>query len=123
MQWATQQDYSLARVHLSSATTSDGKPIDGKPIDVDSIQFVLDNGPPGFFIDGQTGELLGKPTQPLNPTVATLYATHAGMTKAKLWDLSFQFLSDDKANDAYGPNGKGCSGNGTKIDKVEFDSD
>merc|ERR1712166_972701 len=87
------------------------------------IQFVLDNSPPGFYIDGKTGELLGESAQPHNTTTSTLYATYEGTTKAKLWDLNFEFKAADTANNANGPNGKGCSGNGTKIDEVEFDSD
>jgi len=117
MQWAIKKTYRLPPVLLFSASTSDGK-----AIDVESIQFVLDHGPPGFFIDGRTGELMGKPKEILSTTVATLYATYVGTTKAKLWDLSFQFLADDRANNAHGPNGEGCGKNGIKIDEVEFDN-
>jgi len=118
-QWAIHQDYSLAPVHLSSANTSDGE-----DITVDSIQFILVNGPPGFFIDGKTGELLGKPKESLDQTVSTLYATYENTTKAKLWELVFECLPADTANNANGPNGEGCYDSGTKKmdDGVEFDS-
>jgi len=116
--WAIQQDYNLARVNLVSANMSNGITVNSS-----AIQFVLDNIPPGFYINGNTGELLGKPTQPRTMTTSTLYATYEGTTKAKLWDLNFEFKAADTANNANGPNGKGCSGNGTKIDEVEFDSD
>merc|ERR1712166_783554 len=114
--WATQQDYNLARVNLVSANMSNGTRVNSS-----GIQFVLANGPPGFFIDENTGELLGKSSQPHNTTTSTLYATYEGTAKYKLWDLNFEFKAADTASDANGPNGYGCSGNGYQNDQVEFD--
>ena len=114
--WATQQDYSLARVNLVSANMSNGTTVNSS-----GIQFVLDNSPPGFYINGKTGELLGETAQPHNTTTSTLYATYEGTAKYKLWDLKFEFKAADTVSDANGPNGKGCSGNGKRNDQVEFD--
>merc|ERR1719345_243894 len=93
--WAIQQDYNLARVNLVSANMSNGTTLNSS-----GIQFVLDNSPPGFYINGKTGELLGEPETLLNQTISTLYATYEGTTKAKLWDMNFTFLAADTTEEA-----------------------
>eukprot|EP00040_Diaphanoeca_grandis_P029880 m.175857 g.175857 ORF g.175857 m.175857 type:complete len:1282 (+) comp31832_c1_seq5:147-3992(+) len=116
-QWAINATYRIAPVVLISATTSEGD-----IVDVQNVQYVLDNSPPGFFIDGSTGALLGEPSQVVTTMTSTLYATYEGTLRAKVREFHFAFLAADTADDSAGPNGRGCSGHGTKVDTIEFDN-
>jgi hypothetical protein len=84
-------------------------------INVKDVQFELVPNPPGFFIDGSSGEILGQPQEQFAQQSATLYATVPGTKKAKLWNLTFEFKRQD-----IDLNSSLCQ-NGNAVDEIEFD--
>eukprot|EP00040_Diaphanoeca_grandis_P027124 m.153705 g.153705 ORF g.153705 m.153705 type:complete len:2258 (+) comp30843_c0_seq3:182-6955(+) len=114
--WAVGLSYRIAPVSFTNATTTAGD-----VIDVSTIVFELDPSPPGFFIEGATGELLGHVGDVMEELQSALYASTPGTTRVKLWAMTFNFSKSDTAVSAYGPGGQQCATNAQAIDTIEFD--
>ena len=112
--WAIGATYLLAPVNVTSARTTAGA-----VVDVATIAYQLDPNPPGFFIDSDTGAILGQPGAAGTYT-STLYATSPGSQRDALVMLSFEFRQADIDSPANGPGGRDCL-HGTAVeDEAEF---
>jgi len=118
--WAIGTTYQLPSLSLVFA---DGR----APADA-PVSFKLEPPQPGFFINTETGEVLGRPVAPSDggarpPTAAqsTMYAVAEGFAPTPLGTFTFEFLPADVDNAANGPTGSACGG-GDPVDAVEFDS-
>lgn len=77
--WAVDETYRLPPIHLNA---------NGGDIDSSDVGIEFDQYPQGFFMNGNTGEVIGVPNTPSNasnPLLAvTMYATAPGRTRTKL---------------------------------------
>lgn len=87
---------------------------------VDNISFALHDLPEGFFINTNTGSILGMPTRVQNVT-SQLYATYPGAVPVLLYTVTFDMLLPDAATAANGPNGKDCVSASQRVDAIPFD--
>lgn len=92
----------------------------GISVDLTTLSFVLDPLPRGFFIDTETGELLGQVEQPAT-FLSTLYTLAPGAGNATVVQINFTFLEIDTDNPANGPNGRDCASPQQQVDTVPFD--
>jgi hypothetical protein len=114
--WAIGSTYEMHVANISLPRTAGGD-----TFNVSDVKFQLDPNPAGFFVDGDTAAMLGKPPSPLNVT-SVLRATVDGTLSANLQTIVFEFLFADVENTAFGPGGAGCLNGGAPVDTVEFDN-
>jgi serine/threonine protein kinase len=109
--WAVDNTYRLPPINV----TADG--VDSSAIGIEFSEY-----PPGFFMNGDTGETIGVPNAVRAPLTVAMYATAPGHAKAVLGRFTFEYRSLDKKNDSAvvaASNVTGCENNGTVTDGPE----
>eukprot|EP00037_Helgoeca_nana_P030037 m.367036 g.367036 ORF g.367036 m.367036 type:complete len:1925 (-) comp28098_c0_seq1:460-6234(-) len=117
-QWAIGESYELIGVNVTAART-DG----GTLVNMSAVTFQLMPNPPGWFLDGSTGAMFGRPATTLNRT-STLFASSPGTRPVALTTIHFEFLSKDTDFPDNGPGTppRGCANGSVSVDAVEFDN-
>ena len=111
-QWAVGTTYHLPPLRVE-ATNVAARP----------VTFKISPTPPGFFLNGDTGELIGVASNTSSwfgtgPRTTTMYAVAPGLSDAELGNFTFEFLyrDTDPRSSASGPGGSPCLNNASKID-------
>ena len=99
----------LAPIRIVAATGAAG-----------GVTFTADGAPDGFFINTDTGKMLGKPTAN-QATNTSIYAVDKFGTRASLETIEFVVLPPDISLPQNGPHGKACL-HGQPVDGDKFDS-
>lgn len=120
-QWRTGMTYHIAPIALINLTGPDGNAMAER-----DIHFSLEPIPDGFFLNMNTGEIIGVPRgicETCSTLYCTLYARDSDDHEVALTTLTFRFLDGDTDNATNGPNGQGCENGATVVDDTEFDGE
>ena len=126
--WALGTTYTVLPPSVTAAHTGTARSTTYANVSLSSITYSLawrGQPPPGFFVDGSTGELLIRMPQtvPRQTRTATLLAHTSDAAPAVVHRFVFEMLPSDTANASNGPNGADCvGGSGQRVDDVEFDN-
>ena len=117
--------YHIAPIHVTANSSATGLAI--------VVSFRLDPVPPGFFMNTETGEVLGvpalRPGQLSYNRTSTLYAVTSGLADKVLGTIDFDFAvrDVDPGSSAVGPDGLDCVNGGVRNESglddgiIEFD--
>eukprot|EP00041_Stephanoeca_diplocostata_P038833 m.1559122 g.1559122 ORF g.1559122 m.1559122 type:complete len:2011 (+) comp25275_c1_seq7:178-6210(+) len=113
-QWAINETYLTAPVQLGASYVGTQR------VNTSQIEFELRPIPPGFFVNTESGEILGEPATEMTMHSA-VYATYPATVPALLATVTFAFLPKDTSDPANGPNGRGCAKSSEIVDTHPFD--
>lgn len=119
-QWALSTTYRLAPIEFTRAFAV------GTNATNVSVTFTMRwntvTNPRGFFIDGQTGEVLLQTPSTAGIFTASVQADSPGITSLTLYTVVFEFLPADTTASTNGPGQSDCAGGlGQRVDGTEFD--
>lgn len=119
--WALDSSYRVAPVNISHGGYTDADVTANFSLSY-ALSWLNDSAPSGFFIEGQSAEILLQTPSTAGLYFAQVVALATGTDQAFLYNVTFEFLEADTANVTNGPAGRDCAG-GTdqRVDVIEFD--
>ena len=138
--WSIGDVFRLPGFTVNGTVGPGGNSISIGCTDTDTTQgraIILENMPPGFFIDTNTGEMLGNYSGPPTgnpPYTTTPYTTTLvvsdpdNISTTVVGEITFDFQykdTDPRRTTAVGPNGRECAHGGSRVERsngLEFDN-
>jgi hypothetical protein len=113
--WARGTEYHIPPINVTTATVSGT---------TESVTYALvwEVSPPprGFFIESNTGEMLVSIPDSAGTYTTSVVAKAENALAQVLYNITFEFLTEDTLDETNGPNGRECT-SGDTVDAVEFD--